>query len=91
MNKLLTVVCTILCMISCCSYQATDHTEVERLRIKLGQKDAIIKAYEQFRTTAIDIYLTEVDSTGDGFDETDKGVDFWTQSADIDSLLKKDR
>lgn len=90
MKTILTIM-TILCMMSCCSYQTTDHTEVERLRIKLGQKDAIIKAYEQFRTTAIDIYLTEVDSTGDGFDETDKGVDFWTQSADIDSLLRKDR
>jgi len=88
MKTILTIM-TMLCMMSCCSYQATDHAEVERLRVKLGQKDAIIKAYEQFRTTAIDIYLTEVDSTGDGFDETDKGVDFWTQSADIDSLLRK--
>lgn len=74
---------------SCCSYNAQDHEEIDKLKLEISQQDQIIRAYESFRNIAIDVYINQVDSTGDGFDESDKGVDFWNKSADIDSLLRK--
>ena len=70
---------------SCSSY----HTTEDSLRTELKHKNELINAYEAFRKTAILIYVTQVDSTGDGFDESDDGVDFWYKSARIDSIGNK--
>ena len=70
---------------SCSPY----HTTEDSLRIELKHKNELINAYEEFRKTAILIYVTQVDSTGDGFDESDDGVDFWYKSARIDSIGNK--
>lgn len=70
---------------SCSSY----HTTEDSLRTELKHKNELINAYESFRKTAILIYVTQVDSTGDGFDESDDGIDFWYKSARIDSIGNK--
>lgn len=70
---------------SCSSY----HTTEDSLRLELKHKNELINAYEAFRRTAILIYVTQVDSTGDGFDESDDGIDFWYKSARIDSIGNK--
>lgn len=90
---ILTIVLMWLCSIlSGCStgniHNEQDLKEIDTLKLQLSRRDLIINQYEQFRTVAIDIYIDQVDSTGDGFDESDKGVDFWLNNAKIDSLLK---
>ncbi len=70
---------------SCSSY----HTTEDSLRLELKHKNELINAYEAFRRTAILIYVTQVDSTGDGFNESDDGIEFWHKSARIDSIGNK--
>lgn len=79
------------CIMSSCS-SSTDYVkhleeENDRLKIELGQRDNIIQHYEEFRNTALDIYISEVDSTGDTYDGSDNGCRFWHESLTIDSLL----
>lgn len=84
----LVIVLTILCVnIFCsCTSNTIDNTEIENLKLKILIRDRALKEYENFRQLSKDIYINQVDSTGDGFDETDKGVDFWRTYEKIDTL-----
>ena len=62
--------------------------ENDSLKVKLGQRDNLIQHYEDFRAVATYIYISEVDSTGDGFDSSDKGCEFWREDNAIDSIRK---
>lgn len=74
------------CTVSKCSNDNTDKDMIEFLRGQAIQHEMLIKEYENFRQLSKDIYINQVDSTGDGFDETDKGIDFWRAYERIDSL-----
>lgn len=63
--------------------------ENDSLKVKLGQRDNLIRHYEEFKDIATYIYISEVDSTGDGFDSSDDGCKFWRQSQTIDSLTNE--
>lgn len=54
---------------------------------KIERQSKIIDAYEEFRTIAVKIYINQVDSTGDGFDESDDGVNFWLSCKKIDDIV----
>lgn len=71
----------------CCSYNADNHFETDALKEQIAHQNEIIGTYEQFRTTAVQIYMEQVDSTGDGYDGSDQGVKFWSESSKIDSLV----
>lgn len=75
----------IVFMIQCIN--CTNNTEVENLKFEILIRDRALKEYENFRQLSKDIYINQVDSTGDGFDETDKGVDFWNIYERIDTLV----
>lgn len=72
------------------SNQMTEHLmeENDSLKVKLGQRDNLIQHYENFRAAATYIYISEVDSTGDGFDNSDEGCEFWREDSAIDSIRK---
>ena len=67
----------------------TSEDRVETLERKVEHQQQIIDAYEQFRTIAVKVYINQVDSTGDGFDESDDGVDFWLSCQKIDDITHK--
>ena len=67
----------------------TSENEVTDLEKKVEHQQQIIDAYEQFRTIAVKVYINQVDSTGDGFDESDDGVDFWLSCQKIDEIAHK--
>lgn len=67
----------------------TSESEVATLEKKVEHQQQIIDAYEQFRTIAVKVYVNQVDSTGDGFDESDDGVDFWLSCQKIDDITHK--
>lgn len=72
------------------SNQTVEHLmeENDSLKVKLGQQDNLIQHYEDFRAAAIFIYISEVDSTGDGFSSSDEGCDFWRIDSAIDSIKR---
>lgn len=85
----LTIILTILLVnifCGCSNNQVDNSEEIETLKLKIRIRDRVIKEYEEFRQLSKDIYINQVDSTGDGFDETDKGVDFWRTYEKIDTL-----
>lgn len=67
----------------------TSESEVATLEKKVAHQQQIIDAYEEFRTIAIKVYVNQVDSTGDGFDESDDGIDFWLSCQKIDDTIHK--
>lgn len=67
----------------------TPEDRVETLEKKVEHQQQIIDAYEQFRTIAVKVYVNQVDSTGDGFDESDDGVEFWLSCQKIDNTIHK--
>lgn len=60
--------------------------EIIKLQKELEKKNELIKAYERFRFVALQIYVSEVDNTGDTYDSSDKGVEFWHSNNRIDSI-----
>ncbi len=67
----------------------TSGDRVETLEKKVEHQQQIIDAYEEFRTIAVKVYVNQVDSTGDGFDESDDGLDFWLSCQKIDDITHK--
>lgn len=53
----------------------------------LPYKTQLIDALENYYMCAHNIYETQIDSTGDTFDETDEGVEYWKTYYRVDSLL----
>lgn len=53
----------------------------------LTYKIALINALKDYYVCAHNIYTTKVDSTGDTFDCTDQGVEYWNAWDRVDSLL----
>lgn len=60
--------------------------EIEFLQGEIYKKNQLIGEYEKFREVSKEIYLEEVDSTGDTYSEGDKGCEFWNTYLKIDTL-----
>lgn len=52
----------------------------------IERQKKLIEKYKQFEDISIQIYINQVDSTGDTFDGSDDGVLFWNTLSQIDSL-----
>ena len=52
----------------------------------IERQKKLIEKYKQFENISVQIYINQVDSTGDTFDECDDGVLFWNTLSEIDSL-----
>ena len=64
---------------------STEHDNKKLTKIIERQKK-LIEKYKQFEDISVQIYINQVDSTGDTFDECDDGVLFWNTLSEIDSL-----
>lgn len=64
---------------------STEHDNKKLTEIIERQKK-LIEKYKQFEDIAVQIYINQVDSTGDTFDGSDDGVLFWNTLSEIDSL-----
>ena len=64
---------------------STERDNKQLTKIIERQKKPIEK-YKQFEDLSIQIYINQVDSTGDTFDGSDDGVLFWNTLSEIDSL-----
>ena len=65
-----------------CSTERND----KRLTEIIERQKKLIEKYKQFEDISIQIYINQVDSTGDTFDSSDDGVLFWNTLSEIDSL-----
>ena len=77
----------IICIfaISAIAQCATKYDNKKLTKIIERQKK-LIEKYKQFEDISIQIYINQVDSTGDTFDSSDDGVLFWNTLSEIDSL-----
>ena len=77
----------IICIfaISAIAQCATKYDNKKLTEIIERQKK-LIEKYKQFEDISIQIYINQVDSTGDTFDSSDDGVLFWNTLSEIDSL-----
>ena len=64
---------------------STEHDN-KRLTEIIERQKKLIEKYKQFEDISIQIYINQVDSTGDTFDSSDDGVLFWNTLSEIDSL-----
>ena len=58
----------------------------KRLTEIIEKQKKLIEKYKQFEDISVQIYINQVDSTGDTFDSSDDGVLFWNTLSEIDSL-----
>ena len=58
----------------------------KRLTEIIERQKKLIEKYKQFEEISVQIYINQVDSTGDCFDGSDDGVLFWNTLSEIDSL-----
>lgn len=64
---------------------STEHDN-KRLTEIIEKQKKLIEKYKQFEDISVQIYINQVDSTGDTFDSSDDGVLFWNTLSEIDSL-----
>lgn len=75
----------LLSITSALAYRSTENDKKQLIKIIERQKK-LIEKYEQFENTSVQIYINQVDSTGDCFDGSDDGMLFWITLSEIDSL-----
>lgn len=77
----------IICLLatSAMAQCSTEHDNKKLTEIIERQKK-LIEKYKQFEDISVQIYINQVDSTGDCFDGSDDGVLFWNTLSEIDSL-----
>ena len=66
--------------------QCSTDSDNKRLTEIIERQKKLIEKYKQFEDISIQIYINQVDSTGDTFDGSDDGVLFWNTLSEIDSL-----
>ena len=66
--------------------QCSAKRDNKRLTEIIERQKKLIEKYKQFEEISVQIYINQVDSTGDEFDESDDGVLFWNTLSEIDSL-----
>ena len=83
MIGLVLIICLILTpAIAQCSAKRDN----KRLTEIIERQKKLIEKYKQFEEISVQIYINQVDSTGDTFDSSDDGVLFWNTLSEIDSL-----
>lgn len=83
MLGLVLIIC--LSVTSAIAQCSTERDEKQLTEIIERQKK-LIEKYKQFEDISVQIYINQVDSTGDTFDGSDDGVLFWNTLSEIDSL-----
>ncbi len=66
--------------------QCSAERDNKRLTEIIERQKKLIEKYKQFEDISVQIYINQVDSTGDTFDSSDDGVLFWNTLSEIDSL-----
>lgn len=66
--------------------QCSTDSNNKRLTEIIERQKKLIEKYKQFEDISVQIYINQVDSTGDTFDSSDDGVLFWNTLSEIDSL-----
>ena len=66
--------------------QCSTECDNKRLTEIIERQKKLIEKYKQFEDISVQIYINQVDSTGDTFDGSDDGVLFWNTLSKIDSL-----
>ena len=66
--------------------QCSTERDNKKLTEIIERQKKLIEKYKQFEDISIQIYINQVDSTGDTFDSSDDGVLFWNTLSEIDSL-----
>lgn len=66
--------------------QCSTERDNKRLTEIIERQKKLIEKYKQFENISVQIYINQVDSTGDCFDGSDDGVLFWNTLSEIDSL-----
>lgn len=90
-TKYLTVDTIGLVLIFCLSLtsaiaQCSTERDNKQLTEIIERQKKLIEKYKQFEDISVQIYINQVDSTGDTFDSSDDGVLFWNTLSEIDSL-----
>ena len=90
-TKLLVVNLIGLVLIICLSVtsaiaQCSTKRDKKQLTEIIERQKKLIEKYKQFEEISVQIYINQVDSTGDTFDSSDDGVLFWNTLSEIDSL-----
>lgn len=67
------------------AFCSTERDKKQLMEIVERQRK-LIEKYKQFEDISVQIYINQVDSTGDTFDGSDDGVLFWNTLSEIDSL-----
>lgn len=75
----------LLSITSALAHRSTENDKKQLIKIIERQKK-LIEKYKQFEDISVQIYINQVDSTGDCFDGSDDGVLFWNTLSEIDSL-----
>lgn len=75
----------LLSITSALAHRSTENDKKQLIKIIERQKK-LIEKYKQFENISVQIYINQVDSTGDTFDSSDDGVLFWNTLSEIDSL-----
>lgn len=66
--------------------QCSTKRDKKQLTEIIERQKKLIEKYKQFENISVQIYINQVDSTGDTFDSSDDGVLFWNTLSEIDSL-----
>ena len=66
--------------------QCSTDSDNKKLTEIIERQKKLIEKYKQFEDISVQIYINQVDSTGDTFDSSDDGVLFWNTLSEIDSL-----
>lgn len=66
--------------------QCSTERDNKQLTEIIERQKKLIEKYKQFEDISVQIYINQVDSTGDTFDSSDDGVLFWNTLSEIDSL-----
>lgn len=66
--------------------QCSTDSDNKRLTEIIERQKKLIEKYKKFEDISVQIYINQVDSTGDCFDGSDDGVLFWNTLSEIDSL-----
>ena len=77
----------IICLLATSAMaQCSTDSNNKRLTEIIERQKKLIEKYKQFEEISVQIYINQVDSTGDCFDGSDDGVLFWNTLSEIDSL-----
>lgn len=77
----------IICLLATSAMaQCSTDSDNKQLTKIIERQKKLIEKYKKFEEISVQIYINQVDSTGDTFDGSDDGVLFWNTLSEIDSL-----